>query len=408
VDAPYLAIVAKVDAAPGVDVGQEYQFRVVELSGTLGVDTLIHAAPGDTIILPVQPATYLVTASGVPPQCGIQQGAERGIVVPPNSNTSVVRYLIICAAGLTVTTNSDGAPIDDAMVLSVEGPTVLRQELVAANDTVRLSGLPAGDYQVSLRLLQSNCTVTSDGGANPIVAVDSVGGAVANFRIVCSDEALRPRMLSMVTSYHGGASGFVAVVTDAGRDIERYVWDITDCRGTSVLAHGARTRRGLSGGRTAQQDTVTIVGAFEVGRPDVEMVGRCTSLRFVDQLGNTTPVVEEPIGNEGGRAPVASRFNATLLGQASLPIDLAISDPDGDLAGLFVGVRMRDGVLGPVDGEEDFGVYNVAGYLDVSELPTLTFSAGRRPAWDDIFAVVVYLLDGRGNLTRLEDGDLFQ
>jgi hypothetical protein len=67
VDAPYLAILAKVDAAPGVDVGQEYQFRVEELSGTLGVDTLIRVAPGDTIILPVQPATYLVTASGVPP-----------------------------------------------------------------------------------------------------------------------------------------------------------------------------------------------------------------------------------------------------------------------------------------------------------------------------------------------------
>ena len=124
--------------------------------------------------------------------------------------------------------------------------------------------------------------------------------------------------------------------------------------------------------------------------------------------GNTTPVVEEPIGNEGGRAPGASRFNATLLGQTSLPIDLAVGDPDGDLAGLFVGVRMRDGVLGPVDGEEDFGVYNVAGYLNVLELPTLTFSAGRRPAWDDIFAVVMYLLDGRGNLVRLEDTDLFQ
>ena len=85
-----------------------------------------------------------------------------------------------------------------------------------------------------------------------------------------------------------------------------------------------------------------------------------------------------------------------------------MSDPDGDFAGLFVGARMRDGVLGPADGEEDFGVYNVAGYLDVLELPTLTFSAGRRPAWDDIFAVVVYLLDARGNLTRLEDADLFQ
>ena len=138
---------------------------------------------------------------------------------------------------------------------------------------------------------------------------------MADFRVVCSDEALRPRLLSVASSYHDGASGFVAVVTDAGRDVERYVWDITDCHGKSVLPEGGRTRRGLSGGRTAQQDTVTIVGAFEVGRPDVEMVGRCTSLRFVDQLGNTTPVVEEPIGNEGGRPPVATRFNAILVGQ---------------------------------------------------------------------------------------------
>jgi hypothetical protein len=328
--------------------------------------------------------------------------------VPPNSNTSVVRYLITCSAGLTITTSSDGAPIDDAMVLAASGPTTERQALIGANDTLRMSGLPAGVYEVSLRVLQSNCTVTSDGGQSIVVPVDSTGGQVADFRIVCSDEALRPRLLSLATSYHDGAGGFVAVATDAGRDIERYYWDITDCQGKSVLPRGGRTRRGLSSGRTAQQDTVTLIGAFDVGLPDADLVGRCTAFRVADELGNTTPVFEEPIGNEGGMPPSATRFNAVFMGQQSLPIDLAIDDLDGDAAGLFIGARLRDGALGPTDGEEDFGIYNVAGYLDVSEAPTLTFSAGRRPAWDDVFSIVVYLLDQRGNLTRLEDAELFQ
>src|SRR5262245_37067716 len=74
---PYLAVVVFVDAPPEVVTRGPYTFRIRELSGTLGVDTTIRASPKDTIILPVQPATYRIDVSDVPATCGVREGTRQ-------------------------------------------------------------------------------------------------------------------------------------------------------------------------------------------------------------------------------------------------------------------------------------------------------------------------------------------
>jgi hypothetical protein len=45
-----------------------------------------------------------------------------------------------------------------------------------------------------------------------------------------------------------------------------------------------------------------------------------------------------------------------------------------------------------------------AGYvgLNVPDIPTTG-----RIKWDDVYAVIVYVIDARGNVTRVEDDDIF-
>ena len=192
-------------------------------------------------------------------------------------------------------------------------------------------------------------------------------------------------------------------VFDPTRDVERYFWDLTDCRGSSVLDGGARLRRGLSSGRTAGQDTVEVIGAFE--HPPGAGAARCAALRVVDQAGNTTPVAELPLTNALGAPPTASAFNAYTVGAAAIRTDLAASDADGDFAGAFMSVRLRDGVLFAPDGQPDMGIYNVSGYLG-TVIPDLPL--GGRVQYGDVYAVIVYLIDAAGNFTRLEDADVLR
>jgi hypothetical protein len=234
------------------------------------------------------------------------------------------------------------------------------------------------------------------------------GGTVVDVHLECSDPALRPVLLEFQAAYGSGASVFRIRARDPNRDIERYYWDITDCRGTSVLPAplGRRLRRGLSSGRTAGQDTIVVVGAYELGLPDSAIAGRCTAIRVADEPGNTTPVIEVPTRTSVvAAAPRATTFNAVYIGTQAVRTTLAVTDPDGDFAGVFVAARLRDGILSPPDGQPDIGIYNVAGYL-VPNLPDLPLTS--RIQYGDVLAIIVYLVDGAGNFTRLEDSDVFR
>ena len=400
---PYIAIVTVITAPGGTDIGDRYTYRVTEISGTLGIDESFRVAPHDTVIVPVRPATYQVTLRGLPPQCRVQDGSDLYILVPQGANTALVRYQISCESLVTVTTATDGYDADASYIYRLDGPGGEHLGILGANDTLRFDGLGPGEYSVGLSHVAGNCVVTSDGGATRHLALADTGGTRLDFRVVCSDDSKRPRLLSFASSYHDGTSGFIFRATDPDHNIERYRWDITDCRGRSVLPAGGRLRRGLTQDRTAGQDTVTVFGAIELGLPEADLLGRCTSLRVEDEYGNTTPVVEQPIGDRFA-GPVPSLFNARFANTTALTTALQVTDPG--YAGVFAGAFLRDGILFAPDGKPDLGVYNAAGYDGVT-LPTVPLGNGR-PPYFDYLAVIVYLFDRHGNFTRVEDADLFQ
>jgi len=338
----------------------------------------------------------------------VRNEGRAAIVIAPNTNTSVVRYFVTCQSQLTVTVATEGGDQPDSLYayhLSARDGSE-RLGLLRGNDTLVLFHLPEGDAVFDLGGVAANCDVTSDGGATRRIRLDSLGGTELDFRIACSDPVRRPRLLWARTSYHDGVGGLVFQATDPDRDVNAYAWDVTDCRRMSLLPGGRRVRGGLGSGRTANQDTVTVVSAFEVGLADSAARGACATVWVVDDQGNMSTIVEVPLDAGAGSPPVATLFNAHFAGTTLLHTDLAVTDAEGDFLGVFAAARLRDGVLGAPDGQPDIGYYNTSGFLG-AQVPDVAIGTGRL-TYDNFYAVILYLFDAQGNFTRLEDADLFQ
>lgn len=401
---PYLAIVAKREGAAVPLPGGALRYRVVELSGTLHVDTTIVAQPSDTIVLSVKPASYNVELSGLPAQCRSRYGDTATVVIPEKTNTAVARYFIRCDASLTVTLATDGSDTDSAYVLETNGPSGQRLDVLRGLDTLVMPQLAAGDYTLQLRHVGENCVVTSQGGGLRTVHVPDAGGAAVDFQIRCADPSFRPSIRRFHSSYHDGAGVFIAELTMPDHNPGAYYWDLTDCNGRSLLPFGEMRRDQLNNGRTRNADTLTVIGAFEIGLPDASAAGRCAALRVEDTFGNTSARLEQPLEDPAVGRPSADSFNAILNGPDVLLTRLAASDPESDLVGAFVAARLRDGTLQPRDGADDIGIYSPQGYLGTT-VPDLPLTG--RVLYTDVYGIIVYLVDARGHFTRVEDDDTF-
>jgi hypothetical protein len=404
---PYIAIITKVSSGPSNEVGRSYRYRIRELSGTINIDTTLIVAPRDTIILPVRPATYLITLDDVPAQCRIREGAEQAVQVPTGINTAIVRYLVSCQSQLMLTTATDGFHSDSFFVWHLkDSHGHERTGLLRGTDTVEINGLSNGRTTVDLAQLSDGCVVTSDGGDRPVVTLDSLGGASHEFRIICSDPTARPRLLDVHATYHDGAAGLLIHVADPTFDPDRYFFDVTDCHRRSVLAGGRRFRHGLDAGPTAGRDTVTAFATFELGLPADSLHGRCALVYVADYSGNLSTLVETPFAPISGHRPVLTRLDARFNGTQSLLVQVAATDADNNLLGIFGAAILRDGTIGAPDNHSDIGAYNGIGYLGLV-LPTLSLG-GSGLGYENFLGVIVYVFDQAGNFTRMEDDDLFQ
>lgn len=404
---PYIAIITRVSSGPANQVGHAYRYRIRELSGTIGIDTTLIVAPRDTVILPVRPATYVITLDDVPAQCRIREGSQQAVQVPEGINTAIVRYLVSCQAQLMLTTATDGFMSDSFFVWHVEASDgEERSGLLRGTDTVVLNGLAVGPATVDLAQLSDGCEVTSDGGDSPQVTLDSLGGAAHEFRVVCSDPAARPQLLEAHASYHDGAAGLLIRLTDPTGDPDRYFFSVTDCHRRVLLDNGPRFRHGLDAGPTGGRDTVTAIATFELGLPDGSMAGRCALVYVADSYGNLSSLVEAPFAPGAGHSPVVTRLDARFNGTQSLLVQVAATDADNDLLGIFGAAILRDGTIGSPDNHSDIGAFNGIGYPGLS-LPSLTLGNGGL-GYESFLGVIAYVFDRSGNFTRVEDDDLFQ
>jgi len=404
---PYLAIVTQVSALPGAVLPPNLRYRVWELSGTLGFDRNVVVAPGDTIILSVPPATFVVDLENVPATCFVRDGMTRGLTLSRNDNTGLVRYSVQCRSLLAVQIAADGYDVDQAYLLRIRSADgIERTFAVGGADTISVNDVPPGTYEVELGGVADNCVVTNLDGARQLITVDSAGGAVVDFRIRCSTESQRPQILSLVAGNSGGVGVFAVTVTDPSRDIDGYEWDLTDCEGRSVLPDRQRRgRRNVRAGRAAIGDTVTILGVFDLEvSPDV-FNDRCQTIRVFDFQGNTSEIVTRRMGRPTGSAPRIAGFNSILIGTSYVQTAMVATDDDGDIIGHFVSVRLRDGTLSSPNGEPDVGVLDPAGFLGTEVRPIYT---NARVKWDDIYAVTVWVIDAGGNVVRVDDVDVFR
>jgi hypothetical protein len=406
---PYLAVVVFVEAPPEVTTRGPFTFRVRELSGQLGVDTSFRATPSDTTILSVVAASYRIDIAGVPETCAVRNGTAQATVVPPNTNTTLVRFFINCEAGLTVITGTDGATADPDYLVSVtSAATAARSSVVKSNDTVRFADLPGGTYDVTLRLIADNCVVTSDGGSTARVSIVPRGNAAVRFRIVCAEPARRPRITRLVASYFQGSLAYVVRATDPDGDITRSFVDVTDCNLRSVLPTGGQRRGGFSSQpNVGRRDTAVIIGAYDLTLTDAQLANRCLAVWVDDERGNVSPFVEIPLPpRAASRAPVVSSFNALLDGTRSVIVSASATDPNTDYVGAFLVYLVRDGVLSTPDGQPDRVVSQPAGII--GPVATQLLVGIGFGAWNDYLGAIMYFVDAEGNFTRALDLDLFR
>jgi hypothetical protein len=406
---PYLAIVVFVDAPPEVTTRGPFTFRVREISGLAGVDTSFLATPADTTILSVAAASYRVDIGGVPETCEVRNGTAQATVVPPNTNTTLLRFFVTCEPGLTVVTGTDGAFADPDYLISVtQRDSALRTSVARSNDTVRFAGLAPGAYDVTLRLVADNCVVTSDGGASVRATIVARGNAAVRFRVVCAEVARRPRIVRVAASYHDGSIAYLIRATDPDGDITRSFVDVTDCNQRTVLPTGGQRRSGFSSQpNVARRDTAVIVGAYDLGITDAQLVNRCLAVWVDDERGNVSPIVEIPLpARRSLRAPQVSAFNALLDGTRSIFVNATVTDPNNDYVGAFLVYLTRDGVLSTPDGQPDRVIAQPAGIIGpiATQLPVgIGFGA-----WNDYLGAILYAVDLEGNFTRVLDLDLFR
>src|SRR5262249_10488748 len=242
----YLAIIPTILAPQSSVAGSRYHYRVHELSGQIKIDTVVSVAPADPVILPLPPATYVVDLDGVPPQCRVREGYERYVLIAANTNTTALRYFVVCQSQLTLSVFTDGPESGLEFVYHIaDAAGHQRGGLAHAHDTLAVAGPARGAAGIHPGSGPAQCITTNDGGNQRRIQIDSGGGVAIDFRVRCAEPLHRPHILSVRATYHDGIAGVVFRAGDPDRDIERYVWDLTDCRRASLLPNGPGTRAGL-------------------------------------------------------------------------------------------------------------------------------------------------------------------
>lgn len=405
---PFLAILTTFDAPAGAFLGTEYQYRIQAIAEGVQIDTIVSAAPTDTIIIPVRPADYVVTVSGLPTSCSPRRGTQQGVFIPEDANTGVVRYFIICDPKLGIELVTDGRQRDSAFVFRISGPGIDSVGITTGLERLTFPQATAGRYRFELANIADNCLVTSPYASDVPIDVPAVGGTVVSVRVTCSEPARRPRVISAVSRALEGVVTMYITATDPDRDIERIFWELTDCNGVPLRADGRRIRQNFTASGAVVRDTSIIATVFDVDLTVAELQTRCSLIHLFDFDGNSTTSVEVPIRAPTESAPIATTFNALIVEERALVVQLAVDDPQRDQSSVFPLVRLRDGVLGDPDGRIDLGIYAPAGYLSAADIPELRIGTGTRIQTFDILGVDVLLFDRAGDVRRVRDTDLRQ
>src|SRR5206468_1858747 len=164
----------------------------VTVSGPAGTASKTMATNGNVSFANIPPGSYQVTLSGQAANCTVTSANPQTANVP-SGGTATTSFTVSCAATtttgtLSVTTATTGQSQPTGYTLNVTGPSFPTgtSQPIGANATVTAT-VTAGDYQVSLSGVPSNCTVS---GSNPrTVTVPAGGTATTTFAVTCSAQS---------------------------------------------------------------------------------------------------------------------------------------------------------------------------------------------------------------------------
>jgi len=161
----------------------------VTVSGPVGTTSKTMATNGNVSFANIPAGSYQVTLSGAAANCTVTSANPQTANVP-SGGTATTSFTVSCAATtttgtLSVTTATTGQSQPTGYTLNVTGPSFPTgaSEPIGANATVTAT-VTAGDYQVSLSGVPSNCTVS---GSNPrTVTVPAGGTGPTTFSVSCT------------------------------------------------------------------------------------------------------------------------------------------------------------------------------------------------------------------------------
>src|SRR5947208_12624514 len=159
------------------------------VSGPPGTPSKTMATNGNATCANIPAGSYQVTLSGAAANCTVTSANPQTANVP-SGGTATTSFTVSCAATtttgtLSVTTATTGQSQPTGYTLNVTGPSFPTgaSEPIGANATVTAT-VTAGDYQVSLSGVPSNCTVS---GSNPrTITVPAGGTGPTTFSVSCT------------------------------------------------------------------------------------------------------------------------------------------------------------------------------------------------------------------------------
>ncbi|MDX2184979.1 MAG: hypothetical protein SFW08_13460 [Gemmatimonadaceae bacterium] len=408
---PYVVVLPRVTAVPNAVLPPRIWYRIRKLSSPQDYDVTVTGGPRDTIrFSKLDIATYEVTANGWPERCRVTDDADRQqvIVFAPNT-TSLVRLRVLCEPSLQVTASVEGVPPTDSVIFRLvhpDGRLEIRKGRIG--DRTIVDGLPAGTYRVGYGLLPPNCVPLTPGGALTVpITVTNAGGSIISVRYQCIPPNISPRILSFRPTYADGYIGFTLRAVDANRNLDRVAFGVTDCAGRWVGQTSERIRNGFLNPFGVSEDTSQATIAIPSPVASDSVTRFCVAARVIDRDGNSSPVREQRIEPSSAfAAPIVDAANAVFLSRFEMSIRVTAHDVDGDLAGVYALLTLRDGTLnGTFDGQPDIAAMNSIGYRGLT-FPILPVGNGR-PDIEAYVDVVMFVFDRAGNITVIRDRNLY-
>lgn len=409
---PFIVVIPRVTAVPGA-VLPPVTYRLRQLSEPGTRTTMVVAGARDTVRFGrLELGTYLIEAIGFPDRCTVQdEGARQTAIVFDNNTTSIVRLSVSCVPALVVNTSVEGEVPRDSVTLLLQAPDgqVTTRRLASMTTRAIFDDVPAGEYRVGFLLLPPNCHSLAPGGARRVpVDVPRVAGTTLTLAYQCAPTASSPRLLTMAASRREGIAGFIVRAVDPNRNLDRLAFSLTDCAGRHLLAGGERIRTGFLRDNGVSDDTSQATVAVPIPA-SADSLGRiCVGARVLDRDGNSSAIVErELLEADPARAPRATEMNAVFTSRFAMSVTLAVADPQGDYAGAFGLLVLRDGTLnGQFDGQPDIASWNGLGFPG-TQLPVLPIGNGR-PDLEAYVEMVLVLIDRTGQIAVVRDRSLLQ